>query len=107
MRIRAPWDQTTQRVLALFKDAGYRVTRSFDLKSAKEGLRNPAACQCPHHGTEQCTCQYQVYLLYGQESEPISLVIHGNDNWTHLSFDPEGNGVTDELYEKVHQLLIL
>lgn len=105
MRIRAPWEQTTQRVLHLFEESGYRVTQSFDLKSAKQGLQDPSACRCPNHGTEQCNCQYQVYLLYGQASEPISLVIHGHDEWTHLSIEPEPNGSTEKLYEKVHQLL--
>ena len=105
MRINAPWDKTTNRVLTLLGDSGYKITRSFDLKTAREGLQNPEACHCPHHGTERCTCQYQVYLVYGQEAEPLTLVIHGHDDWTHVSIEAGPNGTANHLYEQANLLL--
>jgi hypothetical protein len=43
----------------------FRVVRSFDLRSA---MAAHAGCECPHHGTAQCTCQFVVLLIYGDPS---------------------------------------
>lgn len=67
--------------------AGLRVTRSFDLQSARQALRDPQGCPCPHHGTADCTCQYVVLLVDGGASAPLTLVAHGHDGRTHLSMD--------------------
>jgi len=44
---------------------GFRIIRSFDLRSA---MAAHAGCECPHHGTAQCTCQFVVLLVYGDPS---------------------------------------
>ena len=44
---------------------GLHVVRSFDLRSA---LTPRVNCDCPHHGTAQCTCQFVVLLVYGDPS---------------------------------------
>lgn len=65
---------------------GYLVIRSFDLRSAREALRDPAECACPYHGTSLCNCQYVVLLIHTQEEgEPISLIAHGHEDITQLA----------------------
>ena len=63
--------------------AGMRVVQTFDLQIARHA--HPE-CSCPHHGTEQCSCQLVILLIYGNEDEPATLVIHGQDGKTWLSF---------------------
>jgi hypothetical protein len=71
--------------------AGLRVTRSFDLQSARHALRDPESCPCPHHGTADCTCQYVVLLVDAGGGSPLTLVAHGHDGETHLSIDGLGS----------------
>ena len=71
--------------------AGLRVTRSFDLQSARKALRDPEGCQCPHHGTADCTCQYVVLLVSDGAETPLTLVAHGHDGATHLSMEAAGS----------------
>lgn len=73
---------------------GLRVTRSFDLQSARQALRDPEGCPCPHHGTTNCTCQYVVLLVGLGTEPPLTLVAHGHDGATHLSMDATGPGRT-------------
>ena len=59
----------------------FRVVRSFDLHSA---LAAHADCECPHHGTAQCTCQFVVLLAYGDPSTgsggaPVVVTAHSRD----------------------------
>ena len=72
------------RVIALLREAGYRVHRSFDLRSALAAT--PSACGCPHHGTAACDCQYAVLLVYPGQGTPITLVVHGRDGRSWLLF---------------------
>ncbi len=60
---------------------GFRVVRSFDLRSA---MATHADCECPHHGTAQCTCQFVVLLVYGNASTgpggaPVVVTAHSRD----------------------------
>jgi len=64
--------------------AGYRVQRSFDLRSALEATIPD--CECPHHGTAACDCQYAVLLVYVDRGTPITLVVHGRDGRCWLAF---------------------
>ncbi len=62
------------------EDAGMRVVRSFDLKSACASYPDTT---CPHHGDSPCDCQMVVLLVYGAEATPASVVLHyhqGNTN---------------------------
>jgi hypothetical protein len=63
---------------------GFRVVRSFDLRSALAPLAAHADCECPHHGTAQCTCQFVVLLIYGDPSTgsggaPVVITAHSRD----------------------------
>ena len=62
--------------------AGLRPVQTFDLHTARSGLQD---CPCPHHGTDECDCQLVVLLVYGDKSEPVTLILHGNDGQTWLS----------------------
>jgi len=72
---------------------GYRVFRSFDLRSAaahwSEG--GPTECQCPHHGTEQCTCQYVVLLAYGPDGAPAVITVHSRDTRSEVQIVQDAN----------------
>lgn len=62
-------------------EAGFWAFQSFDLQSTRalhEG------CACPHHGTEHCTCQMAVLLVYHSEGDPLTLVLDGRDNQTFV-----------------------
>lgn len=69
----------TQRLV----EAGLRSVRTFDLQDARSGSHD---CSCPHHGTEKCDCQMVVLLVYGVDNEPETLILHGSDGKTRLSF---------------------
>ncbi len=56
--------------------------QTFDLAVARTGLDD---CLCPHHGTEQCECEMIVLLIYGKSSEPVTLILHGNNGQSWLS----------------------
>jgi hypothetical protein len=54
-------EQTIALLISTLALHDIRLERSFDLRSA---LHDQSDCPCPHHGTEQCTCQYVVLLAY-------------------------------------------
>lgn len=80
-------NQTGDQVLAWVNQqlarAGFRVAQTFDLQVARLAH---ADCPCPHHGTDRCTCQMIVLLIYGEHADPATLVIHGQDGGSWLSF---------------------
>lgn len=58
--------------------AGFRVDQSFNLQLASQMNAN---CNCPHHGTSNCTCQVTVLLVYDASGNPpLTLLIHGYEN---------------------------
>ena len=67
--------------------AGLRPVQTFDLHTARTGLRE---CPCPNHGTNDCDCQMVVLLVYDGAGIPETLIMHGNGEETWLS-------VTDSL----------
>lgn len=79
-------DQTCDRVEPWVEqqltEAGFRVMQTFDLQAVRLAH---ADCTCPHHGTDRCNCQMGVFLVYGKQAGPATLVIHGQDGKTWLS----------------------
>ncbi len=79
-------DQTSEKVQAWVNEkltgAGFRVVPTFDLQVARTAHPD---CSCPHHGTDECNCQMIVLLVYDQQDDPVTLVIHGQDGKTWLS----------------------
>ncbi len=69
---------TTQQLNGI----GLQVEQTFDLRVAR--LLH-AGCPCPHHGTDKCSCQMVVLLVRCEGNDPITLILHGNDDQTSLS----------------------
>jgi hypothetical protein len=67
---------------------GLRVYLSFNLRSAVAAIHD---CACPHHGTDQCTCQYAVLLVYRKTHPPAQVVVHGCDGKTWFSLPTSDN----------------
>jgi hypothetical protein len=93
-------DQTCEQVLAWINEklphAGFRVVQTFDLHVAR--LSHPN-CPCPHHGTDDCNCQMIVVLIYGNQGDPATLVIHGQEGTASLSLGIPFNGHTNQHLE--------
>jgi len=77
----ATCEQTVTALTTALAQHGYRIERSFDLRSALHGN-----CPCPHHGTSQCTCQYVVLLVYEVTAmtPPALVTAHECDGITRL-----------------------
>ena len=76
-------ETAAQVAAAVLTRHGFRVVRSFDLRSA---LAAHAGCECPYHGTAQCNCQFVVLLIYRETSaedggagEPVVVIAHSRD----------------------------
>lgn len=76
------WEEAIPFVTDALTNAGLQVVQSFDLQLARATL---VACNCPHHGTDQCNCQYAVFLIYKNNLSPITLVAHGRDGKTEIT----------------------
>lgn len=74
-------ETAAQTVTALLTGQGYRVIRTFDLRSAL-GTQPDSICPC--HGTVPCTCQFVVLLVYANTGEPVVVIAHGHDTGTIL-----------------------
>lgn len=83
--------------------AGLRPVQTFDLHTARNGLQD---CPCPNHGTNECDCQMVVMLVYGTSgdvstlsavvnTDPVTLILHGNDGQTWLSIADGPHRTTD------------
>jgi len=75
-------EETDRWVREKLTQAGLRVVPTFDLHIA---LMAHPECECPNHGTEQCSCQMVILLVYGKQDDPATLVIHGQDGKTWIS----------------------
>ncbi len=67
---------------------GFRVVRSFDLRSALAPLAAHMDCECPHHGTAQCTCQFVVLLIYDASGAPVVVTTHSRDAQAQVQIVP-------------------
>ena len=75
-------NQVIAEISRLLTGSGFYIVESFDLQNARA---NHSGCTCPHHGTDQCTCQFAILLVYGEDEMPVSLMVHGHDEMTELS----------------------
>lgn len=84
-------EQTVVMLTAVMALHGYRLERSFDLRSA---LHDQPDCPCPHHGTAQCSCQYVVLLAYEQTTTapPAVITAHECDGLTRVRVTPDQLG---------------
>ncbi len=88
----ADGETATQSATSALVRQGFRVVRSFDLRSAMD---HHGECQCPHHGTDQCTCQYVVLLAYGSTGAPIVVTVHSRDASAELQIVDDPNAPPD------------
>jgi hypothetical protein len=90
-------ETATRRVIQVLSRRGFRVLRSFDLRSAAAQWNTVGHddCLCPHHGTEQCTCQYSVLLVYGEQGGPTIVTVHGRDTQTEVQVQPEAEAAPE------------
>ena len=84
--------------------AGFRVVPTFDLQIARSAQHE---CTCPHHGTDECSCQLVVLLVYGKYPDPATLVMHGQDGKTWISMaTPVETGSRQNIESSVRHILI-
>jgi hypothetical protein len=94
LSINYPCDEALTWLREQLSQAGLRPVQTFDLHAARAALHD---CSCPNHGTEKCDCQMVVLLVYGNVIEPVTLILHGNDGQTWLSFGNRLFQPTDEV----------
>ncbi len=99
-----PCDQAVVLVSEQLANAGFRVVETFDLQVARQAHSD---CPCPHHGTERCNCQLSIFLVYIQQQEnPVTMVIHGQDDKTWLSMaNPVGQRANQALEATLRRAL--
>lgn len=85
-------DDTLQWTKQRLSQADLHAMQTFDLHSTRPTLED---CSCPDHGTNQCDCQMIVLLVYGNATEPATLILHGNDGQTWISLAENPNQRTD------------
>jgi hypothetical protein len=84
--------------------SGFRVVPTFDLQVARSAQHE---CTCPHHGTDECSCQLVVLLVYGKNADPATLVIHAQDGKTWISMaTPAETGSRQNLESSIRHILI-
>lgn len=82
----ATCEQTVAALSDMLIAQGYRLERSFDLRSA---LRDQIDYPCPYHDVSDCECQYLVLLAYEQATPapPIVITAHECEGITHVSIE--------------------
>jgi len=100
-------DQTCEQVHGWVNQqlaqANFRAVQTFDLHVAR--LAHPD-CPCPHHGTNGCNCQMIVLLVYQKTDDPVTLIIHGQDDRSWLSLaNPTGENTNHHLEMLVRRIL--
>ncbi|HET9913432.1 MAG TPA: hypothetical protein VFQ13_16170 [Anaerolineales bacterium] len=101
-------NETSEKVQAWVSEeltsAGFRVVPTFNLKIAR--LAHPD-CSCPYHGTDDCNCQMVVLLVYDEQGDPVTLVIHGQKDQAWLSLaTPMETGSWHSLESSVRNVLV-
>jgi hypothetical protein len=85
LRIDQASEQVIPNLLGALQRQALQVIVTFDLQLARA---DHATCDCPHHGTERCTCQYAVLLVYDSKQGYGSyrtITVHGRDGQVWLS----------------------
>jgi hypothetical protein len=93
-------------ILSLLHAHGFHVERTFDLHIARLAQTH---CPCPHHGTEDCSCQMVVLLIHGNGQQLVTIIIHGNESQTCISLvesvnQPAGTKVIELIEHEVATL---
>src|SRR5689334_11655820 len=88
LSINHPCGEVLPWAMKQLQQTDLRPIQTFDLHDARLATQD---CSCPHHGTSACDCQMVVLLVYGKTTEPVTLILHGNDGqtWVSLANDPQ------------------
>ncbi len=90
-------EAAAQMVIAALTRHGMRVMCTFDLRSALAGHTGREAgswnCNCPYHGTDRCTCQFIVLLVYGEAGAPVVVNAHSHDALTQVRIAHPASGI--------------
>lgn len=91
--------KTASLAVEKLQAASFQVVQTFDLQTARSTHSN---CSCPHHGTDLCDCQMLIFLVYGNDVNPITLLFHGRDQHTKIYWAIQpGQRVKPELELKI------
>jgi hypothetical protein len=82
LKLKCLCDEAVNRVTNTLHKNGLRVLISFDSHQARGAVLSAA---CPHHGASNCDCQIVILLVYDEEREPATLLLHGQDGETWIS----------------------
>ena len=85
LHLERPGERVIPELVRELERHGLRVMITFDLQLARA---SQVECRCPHHGTERCTCQYAVLLVYDRARGSgvyRTLTLHGRDEAVWLS----------------------
>lgn len=92
-------DTAAQAVTAALHRRGFRVVRTFDLQSAFVTYPGYEAIQeaddCPYHGTNPCSCQFIMLLVYGNAPEPVVITLSGTEAQAQLQIVQDMTKRTD------------
>jgi hypothetical protein len=83
-RINGTFDVVVRRVRQLLESRGLQVSTAVSIR----GRDVPGDCRCPHHGTDQCDCQYLILTVSGTTPGPglpRLIAVHGHAGQTWLS----------------------
>jgi len=102
------FEKTCSQVLTLVNEeltgAGFRTVQTFNLHTARLAHLE---CQCPHHGTSDCSCQMVILLVYGKQEDPATLIIHSQDEKTGVSLSsPVSEHATQNLGSAIRRVLV-
>lgn len=93
LSVSRPCDQIAECLKTQLPQNGLKVLQTFDLQDV---LLGSEYCPCPNHGTEKCNCAMVVLLVYGNETEPVTVVLHGSDGETVVSLADVAKQKTNE-----------
>jgi len=91
-----PFDEMLAWATRQLEDFGFQIEQTFDLQVARQ---SHIGCPCPHHGTDQCSCQMVILLVRKQGSDPTTMVLHGNNEQTNFTLIKQINGQPDHNLE--------
>ena len=98
-----PCDMALQAAKKKLSQTGLRALQTFDLHTARHTQQE---CACPNHGTADCDCQMVVLMVYGETSNPATLILHGSDGQTWFSIaDDPSQRVDRELVASIQRAL--
>ena len=97
-------EQVLRSVRETLTSTGFRAVQTFNLQIARQAHLE---CQCAKHGTTNCSCQMVVLLVYGKQDDPVTLILHGEEEATGISLaDPANDHATQNFGGIIRRTLV-